>query len=162
MVQHTNSAALVSRVWTPPVPSTVSSHPPLWNQMLVTPIEHLWTLCCASVALQWSTLWGSRCTTVNYTEDVCLNFKADSPSPNLNFIDRLASLVPRKQSLVHNGVHFTRETLQPCGTSLSKQYTAGFTSYLLAQSDLALTIHKQCSYLSIQLQEKYYDYTGMG
>ena len=64
-LQHTYSTALISRVWTPPIPSTVSSHPSLWNQMLVTPVEHLWTLCCASVALQRSTLWGNRCTTVN-------------------------------------------------------------------------------------------------
>jgi len=31
VLQHTNSAAQISRVWTPPIPSTVSSHPLLRN-----------------------------------------------------------------------------------------------------------------------------------
>ena len=37
--QHTYSAAQISRVWTPAIPGTVSSHPPLWNQTLVTAVE---------------------------------------------------------------------------------------------------------------------------
>ena len=69
-LQHTFRAAQVSRVWTPPIPSTHSSHPSLWNQTWVAAVEHLWTLCCVSVALQKSMLWGSRSTTVNCEENI--------------------------------------------------------------------------------------------
>ena len=39
--QLTNIAAQISRVWTPPISSTHSSHPPLWHQTWVTPVNHL-------------------------------------------------------------------------------------------------------------------------
>ena len=38
---HTYCAVQISRVWTPPIPSAHCSHPPLWNQTLVTTVEHL-------------------------------------------------------------------------------------------------------------------------
>ena len=60
------SAVQISRVRTPPIPSAHSSHPSFWNQTLVTLVEHLWTLCCVSVALQRSIPWGNRRTTVNW------------------------------------------------------------------------------------------------
>ena len=60
------SASQISRVWTPPTPSAHSSHPPLWNPTWVTAVEHLWTLCCVSVALQRSILWCNRWSTVNW------------------------------------------------------------------------------------------------
>ena len=78
--QHTFSADQVSRVWTPPIPSTVSTHPSLRNQTWVTVVEHLWTL-CVSVALQRSTLGGNRRTTVNWTEDI---FKRSKLVPHLD------------------------------------------------------------------------------
>ena len=52
-------------VWAPPIPSTHSSHPPLWHQTWVTAVEHVWTLCCISVAVQRSTLGDNWWTTVN-------------------------------------------------------------------------------------------------
>ena len=65
-LQHTNSASQISRIWTPSISSAHSSHPPLWNQTWVTAVEHLWTIHCASVALQRSIPWSSRGTTVNW------------------------------------------------------------------------------------------------
>ena len=65
---HTHSTAYFSRVWTPPIPSAHSSYPSLWNQTLVTPVKHLWTLCCVSVALQRSIPGGNRGTTANWSK----------------------------------------------------------------------------------------------
>ena len=68
--QHTLSAAQTTRIyWTPSIPSTVSVPPSLWNQMLVTAVEHHWTFCRVSVVCR-SALWDTRWTTVNYTKDV--------------------------------------------------------------------------------------------
>ena len=38
---YTFSPAYFSRVRTPTIPSAHSSHPPLWNQTLITTLEHL-------------------------------------------------------------------------------------------------------------------------
>ena len=65
--QHT-SAPQICSVGTPPIPSAHSSHSFLWNMTWVTAIEHLWTLCCVSVALQRSILGGNWWTTINWRE----------------------------------------------------------------------------------------------
>ena len=64
-MKHTYTAQ-ISRVWTPPIFSAHSSHPPLWHQTWVTAVKYLWIFCCISVALQRSTLWVTRGTTVNW------------------------------------------------------------------------------------------------
>ena len=52
-------------------------------------------------------------------------------------------------SEVDEGMCITREMVHRRGMSLSKQHTAGFTSFLLAQNDFTLSTYKQCSYLSM-------------
>ena len=56
----------ISRVWTPPIPSAHSFHPPLRNQTLITTVEQFWTPCCISVALHRSILRSNRWTAVNW------------------------------------------------------------------------------------------------
>ena len=69
---------------------------------------------------------------------------------------------PAVLTKVVEGMRITKEMVHHHGMNLSKQHTAGFTSFLLVQSDLTLSAYKQCSYLSIQLQGSYYGHTGMG
>ena len=78
LLQHTYSAAQVSRVWTPPIHSAHSSHPSLWNKTWVTAVEHLWTICCTSVRCHRSIPWVTRGTTVNWGEIVCITLSTSS------------------------------------------------------------------------------------